>query len=60
MIVDKDGVMWRLQAGRQHNRSKRTPGGLRALKPMVPLAAGWARKLKKLGFKRRWWYNEKA
>ncbi len=49
-----------LQAGRRHYRSRKSKSRLRALKGLVPLAPHWARKLKKIGFKRRWWYNVKT
>jgi ribosomal protein L35 len=60
VIVAKDGTMWRTQAGRRHKRTKKSGGRLRELRGLAPLADGWARKLRKLGYKRRWWYSEKA
>lgn len=60
IIVAKDGVMWRTQAGRRHKRIKKSRGRLSELRGLAPLASSWARKLRKLGYKRRWWYAQKA
>lgn len=60
VIVDADGVMWRTQAGRRHKRTKKTRGRLSELKGLAPLAEGWARRLRKLGYDRRWWHVSKA
>jgi ribosomal protein L35 len=49
-----------LQAGRRHKRYKKSKKRLLALKGMVPLHAADAAKLRKLGFKKRWWYGLKA
>jgi hypothetical protein len=58
--VDKEGTIWRLQANRRHYRSRKSKGALGRLKPMVPLTPTWAKKLKKLGFKARWWFPQKS
>lgn len=60
VIVAADGTMWRTQASRRHKRYKKSGGRLRELRGLAPLAEGWARKLRKLGYKRRWWYAQKA
>lgn len=60
VIVDKDGVMWRTQAARRHKRVKKSRGRLSELKGLAPLSAGWARRLRKLGYDRRWWHVKKA
>lgn len=60
IIMAKDGTYWRTQAARRHKRYKKSRGRLSELRGLVPLAAGWARKLRKLGYKRRWWYSQKA
>lgn len=58
--MDKDGTYWRTQAGRRHKRYKKSRGRLSELRGLAPLAAGWARKIKKLGYKKTWWYSQKA
>ena len=60
VLVAKDGTMWRTQANRRHKRYKKTSGRLSELRGLAPLAPAIARKLRKLGYKRRWWYAEKA
>lgn len=52
--------MWRTQAGRRHKRSKKSRERLLALKGLVPLHSAAAAKLRKLGYKRRWWFCLKA
>jgi ribosomal protein L35 len=48
--------MWRYQAGRRHKRAKKGRKQLLSLKGMVPLHRADAAKLRKLGYKRSWWY----
>lgn len=57
VIVGQDGTMWRMQAGRRHKRYKKSSSRLRSLKGLVPLARAHAAKLRKLGYKRRWWFH---
>lgn len=52
--------MWRMQAGRRHKRYKKSRRQLQALKGLVPLHGAEAAKLRKLGFKKTWWYGIKA
>lgn len=59
-IVDKENTVWRLQANRRHGRAKMKSGTLQRLKRMVPLAPSWAKKIRKMGFKARWWYTQKS
>jgi ribosomal protein L35 len=51
--------MWRTQAGRRHYRASKSGGRLRELKGLAPVAPSLARKLRKLGYKRTWWYCHK-
>lgn len=60
VLVDRDGTMWRTQAARRHKRYKKSSGRLSALRGLAPLAPAIAAKLRKLGYKRRWWYAQKA
>lgn len=60
VIVGDDGVMWRMQAGRRHKRYKKSRRRLLDLKGLVPLHKADATKLRKLGYKRRWWFVQKA
>lgn len=60
VVVGENGVMWRMQAGRRHKRYKKSKRQLLGLKGMVPLHGADAAKLKKLGFKKKWWFNIKA
>eukprot|EP00775_Hariotina_reticulata_P005154 gene5154-5394_t len=60
VLVGEDGTMWRMQAGRRHKRYKKGSKRLLALKGMVPLHKAHAAKLRKLGYKRSWWYTLKA
>ena len=59
-IVDGQGVVWRRQANRGSKRAKKNHRQLRALKAMVPVHSSLASKLRKMGFKRRWWFHNKA
>jgi ribosomal protein L35 len=59
IIVAADGSMWRTQAGRRHGRSPKSGGRLRALKGLAPVVPSLARKLRKLGCDRSWWYCHK-
>ena len=43
----------------RHNKSKRSKSALRRLKGDAPLGKGYAKKLRKLGFKRKFWYARK-
>lgn len=49
-----------LQAGRRHKRYKKSRRRLAALKGLVPLHGADAAKLRKLGFKKKWWFSLKA
>jgi hypothetical protein len=49
-----------LQAGRRHKRYKKSRGRLLGLKGLVPLHSADTAKLRKLGYKRRWWFVQKA
>lgn len=48
------------QAGRRHKRYKKSRRRLAALKGLVPLHGAAAAKLRKLGFKKKWWFSLKA
>lgn len=52
--------MWRMQANRRHKRYKKSRQQLLHLKGMVPLHSADTRKLRKLGYKRTWWFSLKA
>nr|8A22_AC Chain AC, bL35m [Polytomella magna]8APN_AC Chain AC, bL35m [Polytomella magna]8APO_AC Chain AC, bL35m [Polytomella magna] len=54
-IVDRNNVVWHRQANRNRNRHKKTAGALTRLKRWKPLHKAYAKKLLKLGFKRRFW-----
>ena len=60
VVVGEDGVMWRMQAGRRHKRYKKSKRRLLGLKGMVPLHGADAAKLRKLGYKKKWWFQIKA
>ncbi|WIA22696.1 hypothetical protein OEZ86_009660 [Tetradesmus obliquus] len=60
VIVGEDGTMWRMQAGRRHKRYKKSRQRLLGLKGLVPLHHAETAKLRKLGYKRRWWFAQKA
>lgn len=57
--MQSDGTIMRKRAGRRHYRSKKSKRRLRRLKGVVPLYKAYAKKLKMLGFKRRWWFVRK-
>jgi ribosomal protein L35 len=57
--VAEDGRIMRRHTHNRHNKSKRSKSALRRLKGDTPLAKGNARKLHKLGFKRKSWYHVK-
>lgn len=57
--VAEDGRIMRRHTHNRHNKSKRSKAALRRLKGDTPLAKGYARKLHKLGFKRKSWYHVK-
>lgn len=58
-FIVKGGEIMRLQAGRRHYRYKKSKSALQRLKGLVPLHKPIAKKLKKLGFKRKWWFVQK-
>jgi ribosomal protein L35 len=57
--VAEDGVIMRRHTHNRHNKSKRRKSALRRLKGDTPLSKGYAKKLRKLGFKRKFWYERK-
>jgi ribosomal protein L35 len=56
-VILKNGEYIRYQAGRRHKRFNKPKGQLRALKKTVPLFKAYAKKLKKLGYTRSWWWT---
>ncbi|GAX81859.1 hypothetical protein CEUSTIGMA_g13879.t1 [Chlamydomonas eustigma] len=56
-IMDRDGVIWHKQANRVRHRHSKTSGTLTRLKRLKPLSTGFAKKLKKIGFKRKYWQD---
>eukprot|EP00877_Chromochloris_zofingiensis_P005523 jgi/Chrzof1/14972/Cz09g22210.t1 len=60
ILVAKDGSMWRLPASRKKKRSKKRSIRQREVKGLVPLHSSWTKKLRKMGYTRRWWWSQKS
>ncbi|GFR44132.1 hypothetical protein Agub_g5296 [Astrephomene gubernaculifera] len=54
-VVDRNDVIWHRQANYRHARYAKTASQLTRLKRWKPLAAAYAAKLHKVGFRSRYW-----
>ncbi|KAG2490786.1 hypothetical protein HYH03_010708 [Edaphochlamys debaryana] len=54
-VVDRNGTVWHRQANYRHQRHDKTASQLTRLKRWKPLYSAFASKLKKVGFKERYW-----
>lgn len=51
ILCGPSGIIWHKQSNRGHRRHVKSAGRLTRLKRLKPLAAPYARKMNKLGFK---------
>lgn len=54
-VVDRNDIVWHRQANRRHKRYSKNTSQLTRLKRWKPLASAYASKLRRLGFRERYW-----
>ncbi|KAG1661149.1 hypothetical protein FOA52_002524 [Chlamydomonas sp. UWO 241] len=59
-IRDRNGAIWHQQANSSHRRHSKSSGQQGRLARLKPLATAYASKLRKLGFKRKYWLDPDA